>query len=91
MLTQTTTASSFSRPLRSPYAIALLATVSLLGACATGPASMTIALTGENRVETVRELRHFGPQGKSAPIFVTREVQTRAPAVVGSDSPTLDR
>lgn len=76
---------------RSFSAIGLLATVSLLSACATGPGSTSQAVTAETRVETVRELRHFGPQGKSAPIFVTRELQTRSPAGVGAESPGRDR
>ncbi len=76
---------------RSFSAIGLLAPVSLLSACATGPGSPRPAMTGETRVETVRELRHFGPQGKSAPIFVTRELQTRSPAGVGAESPVRDR
>lgn len=76
---------------QSMSAVALLATVSLLGACAAGPGPATVAATGGSGVETVRELRHFGPQGKSAPVFVTREVRTRGPAGVGAESFVRDR
>ena len=68
--------------------LAVAAVASLLSACAaiTGP---TEASLDAGRTETVRELRHIGPPGKSLPIFVNRE--TRISTSVGRTEQTADR
>ena len=56
------------------------ATAALLGACAATLTPTAVATTGGHRAETVREVRHIGPQGKSAPVLVNRQVQACATA-----------
>jgi hypothetical protein len=68
---------------------AVLATALLLSACATAqvPAPTTVAANDACRVETVRELRQTGPAGKSAPMFVKRQVQVCEPAAANAKTP----
>jgi hypothetical protein len=69
--------------------MALVATAALLGACASAPAPVIMAANGECRVKTIRELRQAGPQGKSAPMFVDRQVQSCEPASAAAKPPIL--